>query len=226
METVLSLPVTGIVISFLCYGIGCVLKNKIHSPLVNPQIIATVIIISLFYFTPLTYEAYMSGAELAAIFIVPATTVLAIKIYKQRALLKLNIIPVFAGCFAGAAASIISIVLLCKLFAVDDIMRISLTPKSVTTAIAMELSNKNGGIVSVTIAAVVITGMTIVMFSPLLIKCFKLKDSVAAGVAVGASGHALGTTKAIELGEIQGAMSGIAMGVSGIFTSIIYLFLF
>lgn len=226
MENILALPVTGLVISFICYEAGSILKNKIHSPLVNPQVIAMVIVISLFYLTPLTYNQYMSGARMIEFFIVPATTVLALKIYRQRSLLGKNLIPVLVGCFAGAGTSIASITLMCRLFLLDDVMCMSLSPKSVTTAISMELSEKTGGIVSITIAAVVVTGMTCVMFSPLLIKWLKLKNPVATGVAIGSSGHALGTTKAIELGEIQGAMSGIAIGLTGVFTSLIYLFIF
>ena len=130
------------------------------------------------------------------------------------------------GTIAGSLTSLFSIWLLCKLFNLERIITVSLLPKSVTTAIAMELSVNNGGLVGLAISAVIITGITSGTFAPIFVKIFKLKDPVAAGVAIGSSGHAIGTAAAIELGEIQGAMSGLSMSLIGIVTSVIYLFLF
>jgi putative effector of murein hydrolase len=99
-------------------------------------------------------------------------------------------------------------------------------PKSVTTAIALELVQKNGGIPGIAVTAVIVTGVSSAAFSPFFIRLFKLKDPIAAGVAMGASGHAIGTAAALELGETQGAMSGIAISLMGIITSLIFMFLF
>jgi putative effector of murein hydrolase len=158
-------------------------------------------------------------------FIVPATTILALRIYRQRSLLRANIIPILLGCLAGSFASIGSIALLCRLFSIDKAVTLSMLPKSVTTAIALELSVKNGGLGGLTVSAVIVTGVFSASFNPFFIRLFKLKDPVAAGVALGASGHAIGTAAALEQGEIQGAMGGIAIGIMGIITSLIFIFI-
>jgi putative effector of murein hydrolase len=159
-------------------------------------------------------------------FIVPVTVILALRIYRQRALFKANAIPILAGCVAGAAASVFSVLFLCRVLAIDEAITVSMLPKSVTIAIALELAQKNGGIPGIAVTAVIITGVFSAAFSPFFVKLFKLKDPVAAGVAIGASGHAIGTAAALELGETQGAMGGIAVSLMGIMTSLIFLVLF
>jgi putative effector of murein hydrolase len=158
-------------------------------------------------------------------FIVPATTILALRIYRQRSLLRANIIPIIFGCLVGSFGSVGIIALLCRLFSIDKRMTISLLPKSVTNAIALELSIKNNGFGGLTISAVIITGVFSAAFTPFLIRLFKLKDPIAVGVAMGASGHAIGTAAALKLGETQGAMGGIAIGIMGIITSLIFIFI-
>jgi putative effector of murein hydrolase len=226
MEYLLSLPLCGIIISIVCYAIGIRVGKLVRSPITNPLVIANILVILAIIFTPLTLEQYMAGGNVITMFIVPVTVILALRIYRQRALLKANVIPILAGCIAGSAASVSSVFLLCRLFAIDRTLMVSLLPKSVTTAIAMELAQKNGGIQGIAVTAVIVTGVSSVAFSPFLIKLFKLKDPVATGIAFGASGHAMGTSAALELGETQGAMSGIALSLMGIITSIIFLFLF
>jgi putative effector of murein hydrolase len=152
--------------------------------------------------------------------------ILALRIYRQRALFKAHALPIVAGCAAGSAASVFSVLFLCRVFGVDQAAAISLLPKSVTIAIALELVQKNGGIPGLAASAVIVTGVFGAAFSPFFIKFFRLKDPIAAGVAMGASGHAIGTAAALELGEIQGAMGGIAISLMGIMTSLIFLFLF
>ena len=137
-----------------------------------------------------------------------------------------NIVPVAIGCAAGSAVSVFSTWGLCRLFGIDGAVTASLLPKSVTTAIALELVEKNGGVAGIAAPAVIVTGIFSAVFSPFMIKTLRLKDPVAAGVAMGASGHAIGTAAALELGETQGAMSGIAIGIMGIITSIIFVMVF
>ena len=132
-------------------------------------------------------------------------------------------LPFLVGSFAGAATSLASVALLCRLFRLDEVILSSLLPKSVTTAIALEISAGRGGIGSVTILAVLITGVSGAVFAPLMIRLFRVKNPVAQGVAIGTCSHAVGTSKAIELGELQGAMSGIAIGVAGLMTVLITL---
>lgn len=160
-----------------------------------------------------------------AIFLAPATASLALSVYGQIKQLKRHLLPVVAGCFVGSCASVASVLLLCRLFHLDETLTASLIPKSVTTPIAIELSAQAGGVPAFTVAAVICTGILGAIISPLLIKLFRVKDPVARGVAIGTSSHAIGTTKALELGELEGAMSGISIGVAGIATVLICLFL-
>jgi putative effector of murein hydrolase len=225
MESILSLPVFGIIITIACYSIGLLLKKYIPSPLTHPFLIASMLIILVIVCSPLTLEQYLAGGNIITMFIIPVTVILALFIYRQRVLLKENIIPILGGCIIGSAASLFSVWFLCKMFNLEQILVMSIIPKSVTSAIAMELAEKTGGLSSLAIAGVFITGMTSAAFAPFFIKVFKLKDKVAAGVAIGTSGHAIGTAAAIELGEVQGAMSGLSIGISGIAVSVLYLFL-
>jgi putative effector of murein hydrolase len=226
MSEILSMPLCGILVSIGAYMAGVGIRRLIPHPLANPLVIANVLIILVVIFSPLSPEQYLVGAGFISLFIVPVTATLGLKIYRQWANLRANVIPVLGGCMAGSVVSVVSIWGLCRLFAVDKTITLSMLPKSVTTAIAMELSEKHGGLVGVTVPAVIITGVFSAFVSPFFIKALKLKDPVAAGVAMGTSGHAICTSAALELGETQGAMSSIAIGVVGLFTSIIFLLFF
>jgi putative effector of murein hydrolase len=226
MDYLLSLPACGILISIVCYAIGIRIRKLIPSPLTNPMVIANTLIILLIVFTPLTLEQYMVGGNMITMFIVPVTVILALRIYRQRAFFKANALPILAGCTVGSAASVFSVLFLCRVFAIDQAITVSLLPKSVTTAIALELAQKNGGAPGIAVTAVIVTGVFSAAFSPFFVRLFKLKDPIAAGVAMGASGHAIGTAAALELGETQGAMGGIAVSLMGIITSLIFLLLF
>ena len=140
-------------------------------------------------------------------------------------MLKKNLIPILAGTFTGSVASIASVLVLCRLFGLSDELTASLIPKSVTTPIAMEISKQQGGIVPITVAAVIVTGIFGAVLAPIFIRIFRVKNPVEAGIAIGTCSHALGTSKALELGEVEGAMSGIAIGVAGIITVILTMFL-
>lgn len=225
MEAVLQSPLFGIVLSIAAYSAGLWLNRKLKSPLVNPLLIAIALVILFLNALGIPPEAYNRGGAVISLFLAPATAVLAVSVYRQLEVLKANFLPVVLGCLAGALTSMGSAYLLCRLFGLDDRLIASMLPKSVTTPIAMEISRQGGGIVSVTVAAVVLTGILGAVFAPLLIRVFRIKSPVAAGVAIGASSHAVGTSRAIELGEVEGAMSGIAIGVSGIITVLLALFL-
>ena len=226
MENILSLPICGIIITIACYMIGIQVRKLIASPVTNPMVLANILIILVILYTPITLEQYLVGGNIITMFIGPVTVILALRIYRQWEQLKANIIPILGGCLAGSAASLFSVWCLCKLFDLERAITISILPKSVTTAIALELSRKNGGLAGLAISAVIVTGVSAAAFGPFFIKVFRLKDPLAAGIAMGSSGHAIGTAAAIELGEIQGAMSGLAIGITGIITSVICVFLF
>lgn len=217
-------PFFGIVLSIFAFEIGVWIQKKLKVPVANPLLIAIALIITILNVFHIKIEDYNAGGQVISLFLAPATAVLALSVYSQLEVLKKHFLPIVIGCLAGSASSMTSAVLLCRLFGLDKALTASMMPKSVTSPIAMGISEMHGGIVSVTVAAVVITGVLGAVFAPALIKLFRVRDPIAAGVAIGTSSHAVGTTKALELGEIQGAMSSIAIGVAGIITSILSLF--
>ena len=217
-------PFFGVSASIGAFALGLYINKKAKNPAANPLLIAGALLIILLAALHIPLENYPQGGSLITMLLPPATAALAIAIYRQIQVLKKHFLPVLLGCLAGALTSVGSAYLLCKAFGLDDSLLISLLPKSVTTPIAAELSMQGGGITAITAAAVVVTGILGAVFAPLLIKLFRISDPVAQGLAIGACSHAVGTSKAVELGEIQGAMSGIAIGVSGIVTVIILQF--
>jgi putative effector of murein hydrolase len=226
IESLLSQPVCGILITIACYSMGLLIRKLLPSPLTNPLLIANVLIILVVVYSPITIEQYMAGGNLISMFIGPVTVILALRIYRQRARLMANIVPILGSCIAGSAASLLSVWFLCKLLRIDEVVTVSMLPKSVTTAIALELSRMAGGLAGLTVTGVIITGLTSASFSPFFVRVFKLSDPLAAGIAIGTSGHAVGTAAAIELGETEGAMSGLAMSISGIISAVIFILLF
>ncbi len=218
-------PLFGIAITVFFYGVGVWLNRKAKTPLVNSMMVGFLLIIAFLLLFDIPYENYKVGGDMINIFLAPATALIAIKIYQQFDRLKENWLPVLLGTAVGSAVSMLCVVFLCRLFFLDQELLASLLPKSVTTAIAVALSEQGGGLPSVTVAAVVITGVFGAAFAPLMIKIFGVKDPVEAGLAIGTCSHALGTTKAVELGDVEGAMSGVALGVAGLITVIYTAFL-
>lgn len=218
MKEAFSNPLFSVTLCILAYEIGVFLSRKLKTPLANPLLIGIVLCILVLKLFGIPLEDFNQGGDIVALFLAPATASLAVSIYSQYDLLKKNLLPILAGSAVGSLCSMGSVFLMCKLFRLDEKLTVAMLPKSVTTPIAMELSEQSGGIVPVTIAAVVITGILGAMLAPTLIKLFRVNNSIAAGVAIGTCSHALGTTKAIEIGEVEGAMSGIAIGTAGLMT--------
>jgi putative effector of murein hydrolase len=191
----------------------------------NPLLVGITLIISLIAFTPYTYDYYKNGGAYIAFFILPATVVLAVNVYRERAVMTANLLPLIAGCAAGSVTSIACIYAAGRLFKLDSALVNSMLPKSVTTAVALELSARRGGISGITILAITITGIGASLICPPLIKGLGLKDRVACGCAMGMAGHAIGTARAAGLGELEGGMSGIALCCAAIITSVLFAFL-
>jgi len=225
VDAVFSSPLFGVALSALAWTVGVKISRGIGLSLANPLLIAVLLIIAFLKVGNVPLADYESGGNLLTLMLQPATTLLAVSVYHRRKLLWDNLLPVVVGCFAGAASSMGSTWLLCRLFRVSPSLTASIMPRSVTTPIAMEIAQAHGGIVPLTIAAVLFTGTLGAMFAPLLIRLLRIKNPLAAGVAIGASSHGIGTAKALELGEIEGAMSGIAIGVTGVATVALYAML-
>ena len=218
-------PMFGIALSILTFWIGVKIQKKTKLVICNPLIISIVLCIGVLLIFKIPYESYNEGGSIINMFLGPATACLAVSIYTKLELLKKNWLPILVGCAAGSLTSMVSVFLLCKLMGLDESMTMSLIPKSVTTPIAVSISGAHGGIVPVTVVAVIFTGILGSMLAPTLIRIFRMKDSITAGLAIGACSHAVGTSKAIEIGETEGAMSGLAIGICGILTVLCSLFL-
>ena len=224
-DTLLSSPFLGLFLSAAAWCAGCWLQKKTGLLLCNPLLIAAALIIATLSLLRIPYESYALGGDFIKLMLGPVTAVLALNIYNQRDILRENFLPVLAGCLAGSLTSVGSVLLLCRLFRVEETLTASLLPKSVTTAIAIGVAESQGGVGGIAAAAVIITGLIGAVLAPLFARVFHVTQPVAEGLAIGACSHALGTARAMEIGQVQGAMSSIAICVCGIMTSILALFL-
>jgi len=218
-------PFFGFSLCMFSYIVAVRINQKAKTAIANPLIIAAAIIIAVLGALRIPLDHFMVGADFVSMFLAPATAALAVSMYRQFEVIKKNWLPIVVGSACGSLTSMASIWVMCRLFKLDEVMTVSLLPKSVTTPIAVSISQNGGGMVPVTMMAVLITGILGSVFSPLLIRIFKVDDPMAAGLSIGACSHALGTSKAVELGETQGAMSGLAIGICGVMTVLFSLFM-
>ena len=226
MRELLASPYFGIFLSIAAYALGCGLNRKFRTPLCNPLLIAIVLVVGMLLVFRIPYEDYNAGGEIISLFLAPATACLAVGIYSKLAVLKKYWLPILVGAVAGSASSMLSVYALCRLLGLDEQLTVSLIPKSVTTPIAVGIVESAGGLTPITVVAVIVTGILGAILAPTMIRLFRISDSVAAGLAIGACSHAVGTSKAVELGEVEGAMSGLAIGVCGVVTVVLSLLLF
>lgn len=208
----------GVALSLIAYIVGVMLKKKLKMGLFNPLLISILVSILVLVVGKIDYEVYNEGAKYLSWLLTPATVCLAIPLYEQLELLKKNYQAVLCGLLAGTITSMTTVFVLAKLCRLSHEEYVTLLPKSITTAIGMGVSEELGGYVTITVAVIIITGVLGNMFGELICKVFRIKEPISKGLAFGASAHAIGTAKAIELGEVEGAMSGLAIAVSGILT--------
>ncbi len=218
-------PIFGVSLCLMAYTLSLIIKKRFNYTILNPLLVSAIIIIGVLTAFKIPLENFMKGGDFITMLMAPATAALALSMYRQLSTIKKYFLPIVVGSVVGASVALISITLLCKVFDMPAEITASLLPKSITTAFATKLSQQLGGLVPITVAAVSVTGIFGAIAAPYLIKIFRVKDSIAAGLAIGASSHALGTTKAIEIGELEGSASGIAVGLCGIATVIIAIFL-
>lgn len=208
----------GVVLTFIGFEIGLFFRKKFKTALMNPILIGAIFIIGVLLVLDVPYEDYNKGAELVSFFLTPATVSLAIPLYRQLSVLKKYPLAILGGITAGVLTAMVSIWLLSLGFGLNHEQYMTLLPKSITTAIGMGISDKMGGIVTLTVVAISVTGISGNVLCEAIIKLFKIEEPIAKGLAIGTASHALGTAKAMELGEIEGAMSSLAIVVTGIMT--------
>ncbi len=211
----------GIILSLFSYFIGFQIKKKWDYPIFNPLLLSMIIIIITLLLTGISFETYQYGAKYLTYFLTPVTVCLAVPLYKQLMVLKQNIEAVIIGILIGCIVHAGVLILILRLWGTDIKLILSLLPKSITTAIALGVSSEIGGIQAVTVIGVSIAGLSGAIIGPTILKVFHIKEPVAQGIAIGSASHAIGTSKAIELGEIQAAMSSLAIVVTGLLTVII-----
>lgn len=220
IEEFINNPVFGITLTLLAYIIGASIHNRTKSHIANPILISCIFIIGLLVPAGIPYESYSQGAKYVSFLLGPATVALAVPMYRNFKLISKNKVAILAGILCGSVTGVISASLIAAALGADKVIAISLSPKSVTSPIAMEVSRILGGYPSLTAALVIVTGVIGAMIGPELLKFTGVKNKIAIGVAVGTASHALGTTRAIEEGEEIGAMSSLAIGIAGIITSL------
>ncbi|SFO14129.1 LrgB family protein [Proteiniclasticum ruminis] len=221
MKDFLATPIFGILLSIVCYEVGILIQRRWRHPMLNPLLLAIVFVILILTVFDIPKETYDLGGSYILFLLGPATVVMAVPLYRQINLLKKDWLPILVGIFAGSVTSVLSVIGLAKVFHLDLEIAVSMLPKSVTTAIGMEISKEVGGVVSLTVAVIVLTGILGAVIGPFILKVLGIKDEVAQGVAMGTAAHAVGTSKAMELGETQGAMSGLSIGIAGLATVLI-----
>ncbi len=217
-ELLLNSGYFGFVITLGAYLLGLQVKRKTKLAIMNPLLVAVTLIILFLVVFRIDYEVYQKGSQYVSYLLTPATVCLAIPLYRQLRLLKDHLAAVAGGIASGVLASILSIYAMSRLFGLSHEYYVTLLPKSITTAIGMGVSQEAGGIVALTVVSIILTGILGNVIGEAVFRLFSISDPIAKGLALGTSAHAIGTAKALELGEIEGAMSSLAIAVAGLLT--------
>ena len=207
-----------VILSLICYEIGLLIRKKTGFLLANPVLISVLLIVGFLLLFHVDYEVYEEGTRYMSFFLTPATISLAVPLYRRLELVKKYPAAILGGVLAGVLTAVVSIFLMSLAFRLTHEQYVTLLPKSVSTALGLGISEKMGGIVPLTVVAISISGIGGNIFAELILKVFRIKEPIAKGLAIGTASHAMGTTKAMELGEVEGAMSGLAIVIAGIFT--------
>lgn len=208
----------GVFVSLAAYFAGMALRRKTGLSLFNPLLISVLLVMALLAVFKIDYAAYNQSAKILSSLLTPATICLAVPLYEQLALLKRHKKAIFLGVLSGVLTSLVCVLALSLLFGLDHAAYVTLLPKSITTAIGMGVSEELGGYVSITVAVIILTGILGNMIAKGVCRLFSITDPVARGIAIGTSSHAIGTTRAMELGEVEGAMSGLSIVIAGVLT--------
>ena len=210
----------GVMVSVLTYELGNFLKRKFHLAIFNPLLVSVAAVIGMLLIFRVDYDSYYNGAQYLSYLLTPATVCLAVPLYEQITLLKKHFKAILGGILSGVLTSLVSILAMSAVFGLSHEEYVTLLPKSITTAIGIGVSEELGGIVTITVAVIVITGVLGNMIGEAVFRLFRIEEPVAKGIAIGSAAHAIGTAKAMELGEVEGAMSSLSIAVAGLLTVI------
>ena len=208
----------GTVLSLAAYEVGLYCKKRWKRALFNPLLIGVILVVAVLAVLRIPYDTYYSGAKYISFLLTPATVCLAIPLYEQFQLLKKNALAILAGVVSGVLTSVTLVLLFSLAFHFSHAEYVTFLPKSVTTAIGMGVSEQLGGNVSITVVVIIVTGVLGNILAEPVCRLFSITNPIARGICIGSASHAIGTAKAMEMGEVEGAMSGLSIAVSGILT--------
>ncbi|MDD5956313.1 MAG: LrgB family protein [Lachnospiraceae bacterium] len=210
----------GVVISIIGYGLGVLIRNKTGIGIFNPLLISIIFVMVILSVFHIGYRDYNSSAKYLSYLLTPATVSLAVPLYLHIDRLKRNWVGIAVGLISGSITSMGSVLVMSVLFGLSHKQYVTLLPKSITTAIGMGISDELGGLVTISVAVIIITGILGNVLAVTICRLFRITDPVAKGLAIGAAAHAIGTSKAMEMGDIEGAMASLAIVVNGLITVI------
>ena len=211
----------GVALSLIAYELGLLAKKYFKISIFNPLLISIILVIAFLCVTGIDYDTYNEGAKYISYLLTPATVCLAVPLYEQMELLKKHFLAIIAGILSGTITSLSCVLIGTVIFKLNHELFVTLLPKSITTAIGMGVSEELGGLVTITVAVIIITGVLGNIFAEGILKLLHINEPVAKGIAIGTSAHAVGTAKAMELGDIEGAMSSLSIAVAGLLTVIV-----
>ncbi|MDY4574514.1 MAG: LrgB family protein [Intestinibacter sp.] len=221
MEQILNTQLFGLLTIIVFYNIGLFIQKKAKNPLCNGLLIAMILIILFLKVTKIPYENFKIGADIINFLLGPATIVLAVPLYRQFHLFKKYTKEILVGILTGVFISFACVVIICKMANANSQIIYSILPKSITTPMGISLSNILGGIESITVVCIILTGISGNMMGETVLKIGGIKHPISKGIALGTAAHAVGTSKALELGEVEGAMSSLSIGVAGFLTVVL-----
>ena len=210
----------GVTVSILSYGLGCLLHHRWKFAIFNPLLISIAATIAVLAVFRIDYDVYYASAKYLSFLLTPATVCLAVPLYQKLELLKQNWKAILAGILSGVLTALVCVLAMSVMFGLSHQEYVTFLPKSITTAIGMGVSEELGGSVTLTVAVIIISGVLGNVFAPAICRLFRIKEPIAKGIAIGSASHAIGTAKAMEMGEVEGVMSSLSIAVSGLLTVI------
>ena len=220
-ELLSSSTYAAVFVSLLFYCLGALLQKKLHSALCNPLLISVAATVGFLLLFRLDYETYRANSAILSYLLTPTTVCLAVPLYENLQALRQNVKAILLGIFSGIAANLAVVALLGLLFNLNHTQLVTLLPKSITTAIGMGVSEELGGVVSITVAVIILSGITANIAGESVLKLLRIREPIAKGLALGTSGHAIATARANEMGELEGAVSGLAIAVTGLLSAVL-----
>ena len=218
MQQILNTQLFGLVTILFFYNIGLFIQKKAKKPIFNALLICMILIISFLKITNIPYENFKIGADILNFLLGPVTVVLAVPLYRQFNLFKKHMKEILIGISVGVATSFIMVFVIGKLTLTNYEIIYSILPKSITTPMGISLVNALGGVEAITVVCIIATGIFGNILGEVILKAANIKHPVAKGIAMGTAAHAMGTSKALEMGEVEGAMSSLSIGICGVMT--------